>query len=115
MATVLSRIDAPEADVHPNRRRAPRAMVKVEASVRSSRGEEARMTIANISVHGCNITGEAAWLRQGGFVTVELGDGEAMSAIVRWVRDASAGLEFARPVPAGHGAWHELIDSIADM
>lgn len=98
-----------------DRRRAPRAMVALEAEVRSSRGERASMTIANISVHGCNINGDADWLRLGSFVTVEHQAGEALSAIVRWVRGNSAGLEFLRPVPAGHAAWHNLIDLIADM
>lgn len=115
MVSMLARIDAPGEAMLPDQRRAPRAIVAVEAEVRSSRGERASMTIANISVHGCNINGEADWLRLGLFVTVEHNAGEALSAIVRWVRGASAGLEFLRPVPAGHAAWHDLIDSIADM
>ena len=98
-----------------NRRRARRLLVEMPASVRSSRGDEAEMTIANISVHGCNITGPAPWLRLGGFVTVSLDSGEEMTGIVRWVRGDSAGLEFMRSVPAGHAGWHELIDSIAEI
>ena len=115
MVTVLARLGALSEAILPNRRKAARTMVQVGATVSSSHGQSAAMTIANISVHGCNITGEPAWLRLGGFVTVSLPKGEPMQAIVRWVRDGSAGLEFLRPVPPGHTEWHELISSIAEM
>lgn len=116
MATMLARLEALGEAILPNRRKAPRTMVQVGAKVTSSHGQSTAMTIANISVHGCNIAGDAAWLRLGSFVTVSLNaGGEAMQAIVRWVRDGSAGLEFLRPVPPGHAEWHELISSIAEM
>ncbi len=115
MATNLAKTGAPDDDLTANRRRAPRAIVEIEATVLSSRGDSAGMTIANVSIHGCNINGPADWLRLGSFVAVELNASEAMNAIVRWVRGESAGLEFLRPVPAGHASWHQLIDSIADM
>ena len=115
MATSLDKFAAPGEDLVANRRKAPRAIVRVQATVVSSRGDSAAMTIANVSIHGCNINGAADWLRLGSFVAVELGASEAMNAIVRWVRGGSAGLEFLRPLPAGHAGWHELIDSIAEM
>jgi hypothetical protein len=115
MAAKRGKSDMPDTALARNRRRNPRAIVEVSAQVRSSHGDETAMTIANISVHGCYISGTAPWLRLGGFVTVSLASGEAMTAIVRWVRGESAGLEFLREVPAGHGTWHDLIDSIADM
>lgn len=115
MASNLAEIGGPDAAMPANRRRSPRAIVEVEATVISSRGESANMTIANVSIHGCNINGAADWLRLGGFVAVQLNEGEPMNAIVRWVRAESAGLEFLRSVPAGHAVWHQLIDLIADM
>ena len=115
MATHLARIGDPDGAMQSNRRRSARAIVDVEATVVSSRGDSAAMTIANVSIHGCNINGAADWLRLGGFVAVELNAGGVMNAIVRWVRGESAGLEFLRSVPAGHAGWHELIESIDDL
>ncbi len=115
MATVMDKLGALGDAILPNRRRSPRGIVEVAAQVVSSRGERAGMTIANISVHGCSIAGNAPWLRLGGFVSVDLRGGQSMQGIVRWLRDGTAGLEFLRPVPAGHGDWHELINSIAEM
>ena len=73
------------------------------------------MTINNVSPHGCNIKGDADWLRMGSFVGVSLGAGQPLQAIVRWLRDGSAGLEFLRPVPADNAPWQELINSISNM
>jgi len=115
MAGKLVMVDTKIGQTVANRRRSARAIVEVAAKVCSSHGDEAIMTIANISIHGCNISGVAPWLRLGGFVTVALRSGEAMTAIVRWVRGDSAGVEFMRSVPPEHTTWHELIESIADM
>ena len=115
MGTVLGRIGALGETILPGRRKEVRTMVHAEASVASSHGDSAKMTIGNVSTHGCNIRGEAAWLRIGSFVGVSLEGGPPLKAIVRWVRDDSAGLEFMRPVPSGNTAWHELINSIANM
>ena len=71
MATNLARIGEPDEAMLANRRRSPRAIVDVEATVVSSRGDSAEMTIANVSIHGCNIIGVTDWLRLGGFVAVE--------------------------------------------
>lgn len=115
MSTVLEKLESLGAALIPNRRKTPRKMVHLDARVTSSHGQSAAVTIANVSVHGCNIAGDAAWLRLGGFVSLGLASGAPMQAIVRWVRDGSAGLEFLRPVPPGHAEWHELISSIAEM
>jgi hypothetical protein len=115
MRVGLVRIEAPDPGGPANRRRDPRTIVEVGATVISARGEQAPITIANISVHGCNITGDAPWLRLGQFVTIRLAEGQPMQGIVRWTRDGSAGLEFMRAVPQGHAEWHALIDSIANL
>ncbi len=96
----------------PRRRSAKRANVHIEAKITSSCGEDATMTIDNVSAHGCNIGGEIGWLRIGSFVGVGLAQEKPLQALVRWVRDGSAGLEFMRPVPRDNASWHELINSI---
>ena len=114
MATILGRIGAISEAMLPGRRKAHRSSVHVEARVTSSRGDSAIMTIANASAHGCNIRGEAPWLRNGSFVGVSLEQTPMLLAIVRWVRDGSAGLEFMRPVAPGNKPWHDLINSKSD-
>jgi PilZ domain len=115
MGTVLERIGAISEAILPGRRKSVRSEVQVGASVISSRGDSAAVTINNVSTHGCNIKGEATWLRIGSCVGVSLDGGPPLQAIVRWLRDGSAGLEFLRPVPAGNAAWHELINSVSNM
>ena len=115
MAKVLEHLGAIGGAILPARRKTSRTPVNVAAKVTSSRGDSASMTIGNVSTHGCNVRGEAGWLRMGGFVSVRLTDDQPLQAIVRWVRDGTAGLEFLRPVPVGHTEWHELINTISDM
>jgi hypothetical protein len=115
MGTVLAHIGALGEAIMPGRRKVARAIVQVEASVTSSRGDSAKMTINNVSTYGCNITGDAGWLKMGSFVGVALEGGQPLQAIVRWLRDDSAGLEFLRPVPAGNAAWHDVINSVSNM
>lgn len=94
------------------RRKAERHRAEVPATLVSSLGERATVDLADVSTHGCNIRGEAAWLRAGAFVSIALGDESPLRAIVRWVRDGKAGMEFIQPVPPGRREWQELIDSI---
>ena len=119
MGTVLESIGALGEAIMPSRRKAVRAAVQVEARVTSSRSDKATVTINNVSPHGCNIRGDASWLRMGSFVGVSLASGQPqqapIQAIVRWLRDGSAGLEFMRPVPSDNKPWHELINSISKM
>lgn len=115
MGTVLESIGAIGEAIMPSRRKVVRSVVQVEARVTSSRGDTATVTINNVSPHGCNIKCDAAWLRMGSFVGVGLGGDQPLQAIVRWLRDGSAGLEFMRPVPSGNKPWHELINSISNM
>ena len=115
MATILARIGVIGEAVLPGRRKVRRSLVHVEARVTSSRGDRAAMTIGNVSMHGCNVRGDTVWLRIGSFVGVALDEGPPLQAIVRWVRDGSAGLEFMRPVAPGNRAWHDLINSMSDI
>ena len=115
MGTVLERIEALGEAILPGRRKAARAIVQVGASITSVRGDSAAVTINNVSTHGCNIKGDAKWLRIGSCVGVSLEGSQPLQAIVRWLRDGSAGLEFLRPVSPQNTAWQELINSISNM
>jgi hypothetical protein len=119
MGTMLGRIEALSEAILPGRRKATRAVVQVEAKITSAQGNCATVTINNVSPHGCNIKGDMSWLRIGSFVSVSLEGGQPLQAplqaIVRWLRDGSAGLEFLRPVPSDNAPWHELINSISNM
>jgi hypothetical protein len=95
----------------PGRRKAPRTLTSTEARVASSHGDSAIMIIGNVSTHGCNVRGPADWLRLGSFVAVGIEGSAPLQAIVRWVRDDSAGLEFMRPVPSDNMAWRAMLDS----
>ena len=115
MGTVLAHIEAIGEAIMPSRRKAARSIVHVGASVTSAHGDSAKVTINNVSTHGCNVTGDADWMRMGSFVGVGLEGSQPLQAIVRWMRDGTAGLEFLRPVPADNAAWHELINSISNL
>ncbi|TCM21609.1 PilZ domain-containing protein [Novosphingobium sp. PhB165] len=92
------------------RRREQRHATRYSASVESSRGEQAGVVLADVSLHGCCISGEAVWLRQGAFVSIRIGQGATLKAVVRWVRGDSAGMEFLHAVPSDAREWHELMD-----
>lgn len=111
MLTLLARIEAIGDAVLPLRRKVHRSQVQIEARVTSSRGDSAMMTICNASSHGCNIRGEATWLRNGSVIGVTLDERPMLLGIIRWVRDGAAGLEFMRPVPHSNKWWHDLINS----
>ena len=112
LGTLPAKNGAIDETALPKRRGAERASVHIEAKITSSCGETATMMIDNVSTHGCNIGGVTDWLRIGSFVGVGLAQEQPLQAIVRWVRDGSAGLEFMRPVPRDNATWHELINSI---
>ncbi len=111
MVTIRARIGAIREAMLRGQRKVHRSRVHANALVTSSRGDSAAMTIANVSTHGCNIRGQAPWLRIGSFVGVALEDTPMLLAIVRWSRDGAAGLEFMRPVAPGNKPWHDLINS----
>lgn len=111
MSGQFERLPVTDADPHRNRRKVARSPAEVTASVRSSQGDEAVVRIADVSTHGCSVRGDLPWLRNGAFVAIGLGDGPALSAIVRWMRDGSAGMEFLRPVPSDRTEWQMLINS----
>lgn len=94
----------------PERRREPRISARYEATIESSKGDTENVLLADVSMHGCSIETEAAWIRNGSFISIGLDDQPKLSAIVRWVRDGSAGMEFLRPIPNDRDEWHEMLD-----
>ena len=67
-------------------------------SVTASSGEQTNAAVRNVSIHGCNLQSDEAWLRLGRFITIALSAERAVQGIVRWVRDGSTGVEFLRPI-----------------
>ncbi|WP_395327065.1 PilZ domain-containing protein [Novosphingobium sp. BL-8H] len=94
------------------RRREQRHATRYAAWIESSRGERTDSVLTDVSLHGCCVSGAAAWLRQGAFVSIGLGQGAALRAVVRWVRGNLAGMEFLHAVPHGAREWHELMDIV---
>ena len=115
MSRSLARLPAndSEPDETRDRRREPRQAVWATASLQSSRGEHEEASLVDLSVHGCAVQTGATWLRCGGFVSIALGEGPALTAIVRWTREGIAGMEFLAPVPRQHAEWHDLINGPA--
>lgn len=95
----------------PDRRKEKRFAAGFPARLRSSNGEQAEVTVADVSLHGCSVNTDAKWIGQGKFVSIGLGDKPMLQAIVRWVRSGSAGMEFVREIPEDRDEWQELIDN----
>lgn len=66
--------------------------------------------LAEVSLHGCRVRAEEPWLRTGAFVSISIEDGARLQAIVRWVREGAAGMEFLRPIPDHCSQWHDLME-----
>lgn len=56
--------------------------------------------LADLSSHGCCLTLVSGALRIGAVVGLPLQERTVLRAIVRWVRDGQAGLEFFQAIPA---------------
>jgi len=94
-----------------NRRREQRFSALFDAEISNSHGDSATALIAEVSLHGCRIQTDAKWLKAGAFISIRIEDSPSLQAIVRWIRDGSAGMEFLRPIPAQRREWHDLMDS----
>lgn len=92
------------------RRRELRHVTHYFAHVESLRGDRMESLLTDVSLHGCCVSGAAAWLRQGAFVSIAIGTNEALRAVVRWVRGDAAGMEFLHAVPSSAREWHDLMD-----
>jgi hypothetical protein len=114
MTVKLARLDnIPEIDetkAARNRRREPRFATWFDAQIENARGESVKVLLAEVSLHGCRIQADEPWLRVGGFVSIRIEHGAQLQAIVRWVREGAAGMEFLRPIPFEYSEWHDLMD-----
>ena len=111
MSAVFARLNAVYDAVLPRRRKVARQAAWATATLRLGDGESSEVSLADISTHGLRIKGDLTWLRAGQFVSIAIEPEPALQAIVRWVRDGEAGMEFLRPIPAERAEWHALIDS----
>jgi len=109
MTGQFARLLSIESQAGPDRRRQRRRKTTRGASIESAKGGAAKVELSDVSQHGCSIVGGTDQLRVGGFVSIALAEGKPLQAIVRWVREGKAGLEFLWPVPADHAEWHDLI------
>jgi hypothetical protein len=82
----------------PQTRRTIRFTAQSRASVTASNGDRSKARIRDVSVFGCSLECEAAWLRGGMFIAIALSSDWTIQAVVRWVRDGRAGVEFLRPI-----------------
>ncbi len=82
----------------PQTRRATRLRSHARALVLSSQGDRSKALVCDVSVHGCCLETDSAWMRMGQFITLRLSSDWTIQAIVRWVRDEHAGIEFLRPI-----------------
>jgi hypothetical protein len=115
MTVRLARLEnIPEIDetkVGANRRREPRYATWFDAQIENARGDSARIQLAEVSLHGCRISADQPWLRVGGFISISIDQGAKLQAIVRWVRDGAAGMEFLHAIPPECSEWHDLMDA----
>ncbi len=85
-------------------------MAGAMVNVRSPRGDVGVARLADVSLHGCSLHIADSLLRVGGFVSIGIGGQPQLQAIVRWIRDGMAGMEFLAPIPAERTEWHELMN-----
>lgn len=93
------------------RRRERRFETWFDATLETAHGDRADIRIAEVSLHGCRIKGDMDWIHTGAFVSIAAEGGRKLQAIIRWVREGSAGMEFLRPVPQECTEWHDLMDA----
>jgi hypothetical protein len=106
----LARLRA-ETDTTENRRREPRYNAVYDATIINMLGKAASALLVDISRHGACVRSDAAWLRPGSFIKIAIAEDDRLEAVVRWVRDGAAGMEFLNPVSADREAWLALMDA----
>jgi len=110
MAARLDRLKLYDTEPFVERRRGTRRRAAANrVSILSLNGEEVTVDLADVSLYGCAIRSDAEWLRVGGFISIGIGGKPWVQAIVRWIRNGQAGMEFIRPLPAERSEWHALI------
>jgi hypothetical protein len=92
-----------------DKRRTSRRISGRSVIVKSSHGERAKAVIRDVSIYGCSLVGDAAWLRIGSFVAIVLSAERSIQAIVRWSRGGVSGVEFLRPIADAEA--EDIVDS----
>lgn len=110
MVSAIARFAQPQEATSQVRRTAPRVAKQVSAQISALDGTSAVGSVGDVSAQGCSVLCAADWLRSGRFVSIGLGEGPALQAVVRWVRGGLAGLEFLRAVPSDRRDWRALMD-----
>lgn len=110
MPATMPRLSGGIRESKPGRRRESRYATTQEAALRTSKGDSAMVTLSDVSLQGCAIECSEAWLRVGSFVTVAVNGGEPLTAIVRWIRDGHAGMEFMAPIPPERTEWLDIAE-----
>jgi hypothetical protein len=110
MGSAMARFGPPQETTGENRRKEPRAAKRALAQISSLDGASVGGAIGDVSAHGCSVQCAADWLQSGRFVSIGIAQGPALPAVVRWVREGLAGLEFLHAVPSHRGDWRALMD-----
>ncbi|HQV02891.1 MULTISPECIES: PilZ domain-containing protein [unclassified Novosphingobium] len=98
MAAKLKLESVSSRPARPQTRRVARLFAHSRATIRSSHGDRSKARIRDVSTFGCALECDAAWLRTGMFVGIAVTSDWTIQAVVRWVRDSRAGVEFLRPI-----------------
>ena len=98
MAAKLKLESVSSRQARPNSRRVARLFAHSRVTIRSSHGDRAKGRIRDVSTFGCALECDAAWLRTGMFMSIAVTSDWTIQAVVRWVRDSRAGVEFLRPI-----------------
>ncbi|MFM5949030.1 MAG: PilZ domain-containing protein [Novosphingobium sp.] len=98
MAAKLKLESVSSRQVRPQTRRVQRLFAHSRVAIRSSHGDRTKGRIRDVSIFGCSLECDAPWLRTGTFVGIAITAEWTIQAVVRWIRDGRAGVEFLRPI-----------------
>ncbi len=79
------------------RRREDRNTLEMNAHCRSARAQ-LKVTIHNVSCHGCRISGSCLSVEEGQIVVLKTVGLEGLTGTVKWSQDDAAGVEFDTPL-----------------
>jgi hypothetical protein len=80
------------------RRKAGRAMTRIDAVARTSQGARHKLEISDLSVGGCSVLAADHPLRQGSAYGIKISGLEVLGSIATWTAGQAAGLEFEQPL-----------------
>ena len=110
MNAPLARLTPAASATGAERRRAPRFTAWHPARLQARQGRFEEVLLTDVSTHGCCVRSDSPNLRVGAILAIGVGEHPMLPAMVRWVRDGSAGMEFLRPIPHEREEWHYLMD-----